>query len=359
MTWYFYDPTFDGMSSDYPLWNNTDNWWDSSDGTGNHPAAVPWTTSLTEADDVQVSPSYNQSVCLDVNLGYALTITGSCNLHLPQVKAQIYGGTYTGAVRLGSFGSGYGETPGIIYGGTFSGTVEITAAYLSFINAGTFNGAVTNFGGNIYAGTFNGAVDNIEGTISGGTFGTVTNQGGGGATISGGAITTLTNYGQVGGVTVSGSYTNNGLIESGTFNGVSGTNYGTIAGGTFPGSGFTNHSTGIINNVNGTSFSGANFTNNGTINDGIFTGANLVNNGTIEGGSFSNAGLTNASGGIINGGLFSSATSVTLSSGAKTRGGTWHPRIIDQLYRNGFVGTSFNFGSYPRNALDVLGAGLA
>ena len=175
-----------------------------------------------------------------------------------------------GTVSGGTFGGEVTNQGGTISGGTFNGAVtnKRDDRKVSTISGGMFNGKVNNVG-NIENGIFNGEVFNqSNGNIKDGTFkNTVGNVG----TISGGMFTetsTVNNKGTIEKGTFSGTVENaaKGKITDGTFTETSTVNNkGTIEKGEF--SGTVENQTG--GTIGGGSFSGT-VTNNGTINGGTF-----------------------------------------------------------------------------------------
>ena len=175
-TWYF-KPTVSGRTTNSD-WSSTGNWWSSSDGTGTHPAAAPWTTSATAGDSLSLANSVNPTsyAQVDVDLGSstgAFTITAQCNVIL-NIKIvdfnnrarTIYSGTYNNIIKNVQ-GSGVWW---MIRGGTFNGAISDWGlnANSSTIYAGTFNNSVSKFS-YITGGNFANATVSTVGNITGGT----------------------------------------------------------------------------------------------------------------------------------------------------------------------------------------------
>ena len=217
--------------------------------------------------------AYGGGIC---NTG-TTTLSGSAKIQNCHVQSTVNGGgiesagvlTVNGNVEI--TGCTMGMTPdamhfnnGTVSGGIFDGKVTKLDGTIS---GGRFDGEVINRGGAISGGTFNREVSN-EGNIENGMFnGEVINQSNG--TIKAGTFrNTVDNLGTIGGGTFSGTVENaaKGKITDGTFTETSTVNNkGTIEKGEF--SGKVENQTG--GTIGGGMFSGT-VTNNGTINGGTF-----------------------------------------------------------------------------------------
>lgn len=217
--------------------------------------------------------AYGGGIC---NTG-TTTLSGSAKIQNCHVQSTVHGGgiesagvlTVNGNVEI--TGCTMGMTPDAMYfnngtvsGGIFDGKVTKLDGTIS---GGRFDGEVINRGGAISGGTFNREVSN-EGNIENGMFnGEVINQSNG--TIKAGTFrNTVDNVGTISGGTFSGAVENaaKGKITDGTFTETSTVNNkGTIEKGEF--SGTVENQTGGA--IGGGTFSGT-VTNNGTINGGTF-----------------------------------------------------------------------------------------
>lgn len=228
---------------------NVNNWWSNANGTGTHPAAAPWTTSATQADNLlpvtgytdfaQYYPNGNGEE-FPVKLGNGLTITGTCSVKLDLRPGYedppfgvIIGGNYTAEVKDAVIegGSFVDVSSSSIQGGTFSGTVNscniqnglfnstASVSSSSDIYGGTFNCTLVRGFNFTVNGVFNAPVTLTQSTgVTGGTFNSTFSQA----------------VGNVSGGTFNGTYTqNSGNISGGTFNGTFTYVTGNVSGGTF------------------------------------------------------------------------------------------------------------------------------
>ena len=194
-TWYW-------QGGEYDVWDAT-LFTDDYAGNGSNPATIPWTTSATKDDDIELGELGNPYTTLSSSIGNGFAITGICTLnYIDFINGYIYGGTFTGDyINVNSAG-------GEIYGGLFTGT-DLNNGGL--IYGGTFSGSAFANNGDIYDGVFTGLGFSNNDDIYGGVF-------------------------------TGSSFYNNGYIYSGVFTGTSFTSNGYIFSGVFTGSGFTNNS---------------------------------------------------------------------------------------------------------------------
>jgi len=222
---------------------NVGNWWANSNGTGAHPASVPWMSSATQNDNLLPVTGFEGYASLNVNaydadpvvsLGDGVSITGTCS-----VKIDLWGGgedasfgaissgNYTSEI-VGSYNGGINKAQfGLITGGTFSGRVFVAA-----VTGGNFNGLTEPFqiSGTAVCETTATVTSTV--LIQGGVFNCPVTRG---SQTSGGtfnaAVTSTVNV--TGGTYNAAFIQNSGIISGGTFNGTFTRTGGTVTGGTF------------------------------------------------------------------------------------------------------------------------------
>ena len=140
-TWYW-------QGGEYDVWDAT-LFTDDYAGNGSNPANIPWTTSATKDDDIELGELGNPYSTISSSIGNGFAITGICTLnYIDFINGYIYGGTFTGDyINVNSAG-------GEIYGGLFTGT-DLNNGGLIF--GGTFSGSAFANNGDIYGGVFTGS----------------------------------------------------------------------------------------------------------------------------------------------------------------------------------------------------------